>query len=42
MGNSNHVLSQMDIDKRPMSKYYREISSLYYSEKSQEINMNNV
>lgn len=39
MGNVN---LKIDIDKRQMSKYYNQLSTLYFDEKKQEINLKNV
>ena len=39
MGNVN---LKIDIDKRQMSKYYNQLSTLYFDEKRQEINLKNV
>jgi hypothetical protein len=38
MGNTQQIV-KIDIDKRPMAKYYGVLSSLYLDRQKQEINL---
>jgi len=41
MGNKIEF-SKMDVNKRPMSRYYAQISGLYFEDKKSEVNLRQV
>ena len=42
MGNKPIEFAKMDINKRPMSRYYAQISGLYFEDKKSEVDLKQV
>ena len=42
MGNKSIEFAKMDVNKRPMSRYYSQISGLYFEEKRSEVDLKQV